>query len=240
MALICILCIIYRVYVGTLSKHLAVTQFRIGGYKAHVIYAEGLEEALPYIKTGLIKSSGLLAATNDIIIDVAHTRSEFIRDEMDGVSGETSDGHLMHLVVNTASEMWKSAVEGTVAHEYAHVVRFQTAGTGKGDLAESIVTEGLAQCFEETATGVLRSWSQAITVSQAKEILTKIKNRLDERSWDFHNRLFFSTDDKEFPHWSGYTISYLLVKKRLPDPDNIDWNEMVKSPPEILLGDCIL
>jgi uncharacterized protein YjaZ len=219
---------------------LTVAQLRINGHKALIIYERELQKVLPSLKSGLIKASRLLATKNDIVIDVAPTSDKFIRDKMGGASGVTADGHLMRLSVDTGSKAWKSAAEGTVAHEYAHIVRFQTASGVKHDLAEAIVTEGIAQCFEEAITGTLRPWSQAITIAQAKRILPKIKSRLNERSRDFGYRLFLSRNDKEFPHWSGYTISYLLIRKRLSNLGDVDWNDIIKKRQKALLKNCVL
>jgi uncharacterized protein YjaZ len=219
----------------TESKHLAVAKVQIGSYKSIIVYGKELQGTLPFVKQGLLKASRLLTTFSDIVIEVTSTDKKFIRDEMGGVSGETSNGHSINLAVNMDSKTWKTALIGTIAHEYTHAIRDQV-GPEKEGLAEDIASEGIAQCFEEDVIGVLRPWSQAISTTQAKEIFTTLIGRLDERNHNLYYRLFLSKDDKEFPHWAGYTISYLLLKDKLTKSYRRDWNQIIKKRPEHLFN----
>ena len=219
------------------GRRFEIQTFKVGSRKAIVIYEKSLGEAVPFIKEGMRKSSRLLKTDNDIIINVSLTKDNFVRNEMSGVAGFTPNSYTMFINIYPKSG-WREVIIGTVAHEFNHTVRFQNISHWKSmTLLKDLAMEGSAQCFEEDATGIVRPWSVALTENQAERIWMKLKDRLDVESKDLHDRVFLKKNDREFPHWAGYTISYLVVKKKLNDLGKTDWNSIIKMKPEALVGE---
>ncbi len=220
------------------GKRFGVSRFKVGSHACIVVYEIRVGDALPYIKHGAMKASKLLTTENDIIVTVSYSDDNFVKRKMDGVNGFTSNGYALWLGINTGSPDWRESVEGTVIHEFNHAIRFQrTRKTRNLNLADRLALEGLAQCFAEELTGVTRPWSDAISEAEAKRVWDKIKGKLDVKSRDLSFRIFLNNDDKEFPHWSGYTISYLIIKKRLKELKGKDWNEVIgKSSKALMKG----
>ena len=220
-----------------LGKRFKVAQFRITKRNSIVIYQDSLQEALPLIKASLSNASKLLSTKNDIIINVSTTGDKFVRDRMEGVSGFALNGYSISIGINKSSRSWKNVIGGTIAHEFSHVVRFQKTNKLKSrTLLDNLAFEGIAQCFEEKVTGLVRPWSKALTDRQAREIWMRLKGKLDIESRDLYDRVFIKKDDKEFPLWTGYTIGYLLVKEKIGKSSTVDWNRLIEQYPRTLIG----
>ncbi len=200
-----------------------------------MVYEKSLQKAVPLIEDGLLEASKLLNTENDIIINVSSTEDKFVGDKMGGVIGFTPNGHTFFLSINESTNNWVKFIAGNVAHEFNHAVRLQRVHQKSHTLLNSLVFEGLAQCFEEQITGLTRPWSKAITRVKAQAIWMKLKKRLNVESMDLYNGLFIGQNDKEFPHWSGYTIGYLIVKERLHELGK-DWNDIMSMKLEVLMG----
>jgi uncharacterized protein YjaZ len=221
---------------GNNGKRFEVTKFKIGSYKCIVIYEKHLKEAVPYIKSGVVKASKILVTDNDIIITVPTSNDKF---KVNGVNGSTSNGHAFSLAINSAEPDWKGFVECTAIHEFNHIIRLQRVRNANGmTLADHLALEGLAQCFAEELTGIKRSWSTSISEAEAKIIWNMIKRKLDVKSRDLFFRIFLNRGDKQFPHWSGYAISYLIIKRRLKELKGKNWNEVIGMSSKVLMKDA--
>lgn len=223
---------------NNIDKRFDVIQFKLGGYKCILTYEKGLLKAVPLVKEGLLKSSKLLSTKNDLIINVSSTKNKFVKNNMDGVTAFTMNEYTMFLSINKNANKWRRFLTGTVVHEFNHAIRFQRIGQSDKTLLNNIVSEGLAECFEYQLTGSLRPWSTAITRDQAQAIWVKLRKRRDLESRDLYERLFLKQDDKEFPHWSGYTIGYLIIGKRL-DEMGKGWDKVMDMKSKVLLGDGV-
>lgn len=222
---------------GDVGRHFDVSQLKIGNNKIIINYEKNLQKTIPSLKEGLLKASKLLKIGNDMIIVVSSTKDEFVKNKMGGITGYTPNAYTSFLTIN-ANSKWKKFIIGTVAHEFNHAIRFQRIKLPRRlALLDSLVLEGLAQCFEEDSIGTIRPWSKAITRAQAKRIWTNLKEKLDIRSRDLNDRVFLSPDDKEFPHWSGYTIAYLILRKKLKRLKMTDWNKIMDIDSELIVKD---
>ena len=218
-------------------KNFTVMQSRIGSRKAIIICQRELKPTLPLARTSLSKAAAKLQTSNDIILMISTTSDKFVSESMQGVSGFTHNDHTISILVNTESNKWKEAMGGTIAHEFNHVVRFQgTAMAQDRSLRASLAFEGLAQCFEEEMTGKLKPWSTAINENQAKAIWKRIKGSLDSESRDLYTDLFIRKDAKRFPHWAGYALGYLIVKKTLAKNAKKGWKWAITASPKELIG----
>ena len=224
------------VSVKTDGKHFAVARFKLGEYNSILVYEIGLSDALPYLKDGFRRASKLLAARGDFVVFVTSSDSKFVKERMGGTTGATLNGYNMAVRINKGSKTWKTTVGRSIAHEYCHIVRFQAMGSRMTNLAEDICTEGLAQCFEEKIIGERSQWSQAISEKKAGEVWNQIKDRLALQNHDLYKKLFTDGEEKEFPLWAGYTVSYQIIRKGLADFGKFDWNETIRKDPIALIG----
>ncbi|MHB2028538.1 MAG: DUF2268 domain-containing putative Zn-dependent protease [Acidimicrobiales bacterium] len=65
-----------------------------------------------------------------------------------GVGGYTWGPHVILVALDPAFAISRTSIESTLLHEFHHAMRWRTAGCG-GNLAQMLVSEGLAQLFEE-------------------------------------------------------------------------------------------
>ncbi|PYE91332.1 putative Zn-dependent protease DUF2268 [Rhizobium sp. PP-F2F-G38] len=97
----------------------------------------------------------------------------------------------------------------TLAHELHHAMRWNACGYGLS-LGEAFVTEGLADVFSETVTGVSAPpWASASINGDWAALLDQAEQERDNQDYD-HAAWFYGTD--ELPRWAGYTIGYRLVR----------------------------
>ena len=197
-----------------------------------------LSEVKPVVKKTLERCEKFLKPKRKYFVVISPTYDTFVKTEMGGSSGNTDDvGKNMFVSVNTENKEWKRSFIGSVSHEFNHIVRLQSAGKNffKFSIAEMIALDGLAQCFEEDMSGYKAPYSNAITISEAKRLWKKIKSKLNNIDPYFYRKLFFG-DYKSFPHWGGYTLSYLIVKKRKEEL-GLSWPELMKIDAKKLIGD---
>ena len=219
------------------SKCFTVAQSRIGSRKAIIVCQRELKPGISLARTALSKAAVKLQTRNDIVLIISTTSDKFVSESMQGVSGFTYNDHTISILVNTKSNEWKEAMEGTIAHEFSHVVRFQNENLAKDRSIRALLAfEGLAQCFEEEITGKLKPWSTAINERQAKVVWRGIKGKLGSESRDLYSDLFIRKDGKIFPHWAGYTIGYLIVKKTLARNPKKGWKWAIAASSKELIG----
>ena len=99
----------------------------------------------------------------------------------------------------------------TLYHEFHHALRWRSAGYGT-TLGEALVSEGLAQHFEQAVEGgsapltshpdSAHDWARM--TRQAAPLLGR---EYDHASWFFGGK----TDGMTLPRWAGYALGYALV-----------------------------
>ena len=220
------------------GRRLGITHLEMSNFDVFVTYEKGLEDAVPLIQEGIAKSEKLISSKNDIAVMLSANEDTFIRDRMDGVFGFTRKDFSISISINTGSNSWKDFVAQTAVHEFNHTVRLQKMfGRERSGIGVGIAFEGLAQCFEEAVTGQVRPWSKALDMEHAREVWQKIKDRLDDNSIDLYNRLFISSNDREFALWSGYALGYLIIKERIKEYGNsADWERLMDTASESLIS----
>lgn len=204
--------------------------FRLENYNCRILYDFNLKQAISPIEKILKKCTKFLVLKSDLTFIVVNTSNEFVKRKMMGVTGYTWGKHVISIEINIGNPRWIYAIAGTVAHEFNHSARFNYI---KGDftLEDTIAFEGLAQCFETKVTKKLPPWSKAITKDEAQKVWLDIQPRLKSKSSKLYRDLFFGSN--KFQKWSGYTLSYIVVKKQL---SNLDWNDAIKLNSKVLLG----
>lgn len=100
---------------------------------------------------------------------------------------------------------------GLLAHELHHTARERGPRYGV-TLGEALVSEGLAQCFEEEVGAPTPFYA----VYVAAEVLRRLDQRAREQAsaadYDYNAWFFGRRGDPDWPRYAGYSLGYALVK----------------------------
>lgn len=122
-----------------------------------------------------------------------------------GVGGYTYGPHAILVALDPAVSIGRHHILATLVHEFHHTVRWRGQGCG-GTLAQMLVSEGLAQLFEEEVLGEAPFYSRASIsddeVAQARA--TMYDPEFNQKKW------FFGADGITFSF--GYTYGYRVCK----------------------------
>ena len=140
----------------------------------------------------------------------------------DGIGGRTETSSLVRVSLDTDKEsLDKDIIFETICHELCHVARWQKNSEYSTTLLDTLIFEGLATVFEETALIDNHISEKQYFLSEIinrnteedEKILALLKKDLDNGDYDYY-KIFFDGDDA-LPKWSGYSLGYYLVKKYL-------------------------
>lgn len=122
-----------------------------------------------------------------------------------GVGGATFSPFFILVSLDPLFSLECQNIESTLVHEFHHAMRWRVADFS-ADLAQLMVSEGLAQLFEEECIGEAPFYSRADITSNevAAALLDLHAQPFNQRKW------FFGASDitKHF----GYTYGYQLCK----------------------------
>lgn len=121
-----------------------------------------------------------------------------------GLGGYTYGPHVIILAIDPDfPDLSEQYLFSTLAHEFHHAMRWRRTKL-HGDLGEMLVSEGLAQIFEEEVSGVRPKYSQVpITALE----IEKAKRELHLPAFD-QARWFFGSED--ITKWFGYAFGYQI------------------------------
>lgn len=123
-----------------------------------------------------------------------------------GVGGYTHGPHVVLVAVDPSASLDERHIMSTLVHEFHHAMRWRGPGCG-GNLAQMLVSEGLAQLFEEETLGEAPFFSRTpITDAEIAEArATLFEPRFSPSKWFFGaegvTRLF------------GYAYGYRICKE---------------------------
>lgn len=123
-----------------------------------------------------------------------------------GVGGATFNPYFILISVDPNFALNRLSIETTLVHEYHHAMRWRVSDFD-GDLAQSLVSEGLAVLFEEECVGEPPFYSDA-NITEEEVAMANIDLHVqpfNQKKW------FFGAEGitKAF----GYTYGYRLCKK---------------------------
>jgi hypothetical protein len=101
-----------------------------------------------------------------------------------------------------------------LAHELHHAMRSRSAGYGS-TLGEALVTEGLAQCYEEQAGCPTPNYAVEVRGPALATLARLAKDELWSDAYDHSKWFFGSKTDDTFPWSGGYSLGYVLVRSWL-------------------------
>lgn len=188
----------------------------------------------PIANKTLRKCEEILKPAKNYAVAIGPTLDSFVIKKMDGSTGYTEDKQRMAIALSTRPKNWRKGLESTLAHEFNHIIRLQYLNKNNfynDKLIDSIASEGLAQVFEEEVTGKRPPYASAISKKVAKQLWAKIRTYKED---DYFSRFFVNLSDKKYPHWCGYTIAYLIIKRRRKEI-GFSWKKLMNMPSKKLV-----
>ena len=101
-----------------------------------------------------------------------------------------------------------------LAHELHHVMRSRGPGYGS-TLGEALVSEGLAQCYEEQMGCPTPNYAVEVRGPALAKLARLAKDELWSDQYDHSKWFFGSKTDDTFPWSGGYSLGYVLVRSWL-------------------------
>lgn len=122
-----------------------------------------------------------------------------------GVGGYTYGPHAILVALDPSATVDRHHIERTLVHEFHHTMRWRGQGCG-GNLGQMLVSEGMAELFEEQVLGEAPFFSRvSITddeVGAARAVL--YEPEFNQKKW------FFGADGITFSF--GYTYGYQVCR----------------------------
>ena len=100
---------------------------------------------------------------------------------------------------------------GTLAHELHHIIRGRGPGYGTS-LHESLVSEGLAQCFEEEVGLPPPFYGRFLDAAALAKAAAKAQETLPSLRYDHAAWYFGKWGDPDWPRYAGYSLGYAVVR----------------------------
>ena len=101
-----------------------------------------------------------------------------------------------------------------LAHELHHAMRSRSAGYGS-TLGEALVTEGLAQCYEEEVGCPTPNYAVAVRGPALAKLAQLARDELWSDEYEHSKWFFGSGTDETFPWSGGYSLGYVLMRSWL-------------------------
>lgn len=176
-----------------------------------------------HVTSHLANSSGRLDAHRDVIASAFESASRSAGDLLQaetidvmfiaspgeaipemGVGGYTYGPHVIVVALDPENlNFSEQYLVTTLIHEFHHAMRWRGPGCG-GDLGDMLISEGLAQLFEEEVLGVPPMYSQ-VGITEAEVELAKLE--LHQQPFN-QSKWFFGGDG--ITRLFGYTFGYRI------------------------------
>jgi hypothetical protein len=98
-----------------------------------------------------------------------------------------------------------------LAHELHHAMRSRGPGYGS-NLGEALVSEGLAQCYEEEVGCPTPNYALAVRGPELLTLARMARDQLWSESYDHPKWFFGSRTDTMYPWSGGYSLGYVVVR----------------------------
>jgi hypothetical protein len=108
----------------------------------------------------------------------------------------------------------EAQLRAMLAHELHHAMRSRGPGYGS-TLGEALVTEGLAECYEEEVGCPTPNYAVAVGGPALAELARLAKDELWSDGYDHPKWFFGSKTDATFPWSGGYSLGYVLMRRWL-------------------------
>lgn len=170
-----------------------------------------LEECISHLEYALV-DVGLPLQADAVDVIVTPTDRPIPGWDINGYS--LGAYRIMLGVVPTCFDDQKRPIEiqlrAVLAHELHHAMRSRGPGYGQ-TLGEALISEGLAQCYEEEIGCPTSNYATVLTKDQLREFARRAMDEHSNSSYD-HSKWFYGKHgDPDFPWAGGYSLGYSLV-----------------------------
>lgn len=223
-------------YAGFLDKKYLIStidKFSLDKNKNHKYFSvnDKLKERVVTITKDTLKELDKFSKSKKYVF-IFPCLDNFTINQLGGVGGYCPWKNVI-LIFLYPSEGWEQNLKETLYHEFAHSINDSYKG-GEFSLGEGFILEGLAEHFREKVLGGERApYTRALSYDDVIKYLKKLKSKLKVIDFELYREVFFGTG--EYPLWTGYSIGYYLVEKYLKDKKEIDWNELLRKNPKLIL-----
>jgi uncharacterized protein YjaZ len=135
-----------------------------------------------------------------------------------GLNGEACTANLVMIKLDPKREDLLADIDNRVgailAHELHHCARMRGPGYGQ-KLGERLVSEGLAQCFEEEAGFDTPFYAVECAGRALKAFGGKALEQIERADLNFNDWMSGSRISDQFPYQCGYSLGYTLVRQWL-------------------------
>lgn len=152
-----------------------------------------------------------------------------------GVGGYTYKDDLIAVEIYDKYTPSFDDIFSTLCHELAHAARWQINDEYSRTLLDTLIFEGLGTCAEVQAvkdTGVEASYFEkyikSVKPCQLEHLEQALRPHLDETSFD-RDKIMFSGDGKDLPHWAGYIVGYHIIRNYLDTSKSIIYKSYAQS-----------
>lgn len=175
------------------------------------------------------KKAGTILGIKLVNVTV-YPNANFVIPEI-GSGGYSGSNDWLQIYIDTTKNARKmrriidKSIPGTIYHEMNHVARWGTVGYGKS-LLEAIITEGLANVFEEQYWKEYKVIWASYESKEINKLLAIIRKR-DKRKDNYYNHDEWFHGSGKLPRWIGYKIGTFIVRSFLEYNPGIKWRELI-------------
>lgn len=204
-----------------------------------------MSKARKVVDEALSAAENQLPMEQEAVVALGWTEKEFTIKEMNGASGYALYPNILDIDFNSNAENWKSSLEATTFHEYAHIWDYEQRGRKWDARWEYVLGEALTQKFAEQNAEYESPWR----TKHGKEVISgywpKIRDEELDKEYQAdggNDPLFINAGDAEYPNWLGYSLSYQLGNKllqqgyELQEFPEIEKEELIKAGDELYLS----
>ncbi len=205
-------------------------------YRIHKKDAQKIDKAglLGVLKKAVKKANKRLEHSNCNILVFADPEKTIFEEGIGGLSWG-NDWIRIDVDPNYRKGLTRAVINnmpGTVAHELHHARRGNSVGYGD-TLGEVLITEGLAQSFEEflyPSREVI--YAHYLKPKEMRRAQAKAQPLLNSRKYS-HSEWFFGKG--KLKRWTGYSLGYAIVQQYISDHPGEDPATLVDTPAHKIL-----
>lgn len=186
-----------------------------------------IDEILKTVKESVSLSSRHIK-NQPIHIFLFPTFSQFVKKELDGVSGYTPFKNTLLLFLSpNKTKHWKRALIETTCHEFMHAA--MNNYHERKTLLDDLIFEGISESFVSSFFKPRKDTpSQALTEKEALRWHKKLIPRL--QSTELYYPVFL--EGKDYPLWAGYSIGFHIIEAFRKQHPATSWDKLIRMTPQ--------
>lgn len=188
-----------------------------------------LEEARRIVQESIEICKAVREKEESLRISLSWTEDEFIKEKMNGSSGESYSSTDIKILFNSDVEGWRKEMKASVIHEYAHAWFYEHKDVSWNITFnwQQIILDAHAQLFtERTLSEYDEPMKDHIEKEELAQKWPEIKESLS-KELEKGRDLFYGGEN--FEKWTGYTVAYMIGQKLLEKHELEDFPDLKRS-----------